>query len=94
MSDLIRAWLLKPVLDFLHHIARTISMNHEETTAALNAAADKAEKIAAEVIASTAELKAAIEAAGNSTPEMDAAMTRLQGALQAADDLNPDEPTA
>jgi len=78
------------ITDLLLHLERMISMNHDEMTAAIQAAADKTDKIIAEVQASTAQLQAAIEAAGNSTPAMDAALARLQASLNTADDLNPD----
>lgn len=78
------------ITERLLHLERIIAMNHDEMTAALQAAADKTDKIIAEVQASTAQLQAAIAAAGNSTPEMDAALARLQASLTVADDLNPD----
>lgn len=78
------------ITERLLHLERIIAMNHDEMTAALQAAADKTDKIIAEVQASTAQLQAAIVAAGNSTPEMDAALARLQASLTVADDLNPD----
>lgn len=78
------------ITDLLLHLERIIAMNHDEMTAALQAAADKTDKIIAEVQASAAQLQAAIVAAGNSTPEMDAALARLQASLTVADDLNPD----
>lgn len=65
-------------------------MNQAELEAALTAAAEKTDKIVAEVQASTAQLLQAIADAGNSTPAVDAALARLQAALQVADDLNPD----
>jgi len=80
------------ITDLLLHIERMIAMNHDELTAALQAAADKTDKIIAEVKASTAQLEAAIAAAGNTTPELDAALARLQASLTVADDLNPDAP--
>jgi ABC-type transporter Mla subunit MlaD len=90
MSEIMRGWFLKPVLDYLKTLTRIIAMNQAELEAALAAAADKTEKIIAEVQASTQELKDALAAAGSTTPEVNAALARLQGALQVADDLNPD----
>ena len=69
---------------------RKVLMNQAEMEAALVAAADKTDKIIAEVQAATAVLQAAIAAAGSSTPAVDAALLRLQNALTVADDLNPD----
>ena len=78
------------ITERLLHLERIIAINRDEMTAALQAAADKTDKIISEVQASTAQLQAAIVAAGNSTPEMDAALARLQASLTVADDLNPD----
>ena len=69
---------------------RKLLMNQDEMAAALSAAADKTDKIIAEVQASTAALQAAIAAAGASTPAVDAALARLTASLTIADDLNPD----
>jgi len=67
-----------------------IMATQDELAAALTAAADKTDKIIAEVQASTAALQAAIAAAGASTPAVDAALARLTASLTIADDLNPD----
>lgn len=66
------------------------TMNDDELALALEAAADKTDKIVAEVTAATAALQAALAASGQTTPAIDAALARLQGSLTIADDLNPD----
>lgn len=81
---------LKGALDKIINVLKGIEMNQEEMAAALTAAADKTDKIIAEVQASTAALQAAIADAGASTPAVDAALARLTASLTVADDLNPD----
>jgi hypothetical protein len=92
MSEIIRAWLLKPVLDFLRHIERTIAMNQAELAAELGAIKDQNEKARAEILAKVAALEAALAAAGKTTPDVDAALAALKVSVQADDDLNPDDP--
>lgn len=94
MSDIIRAWLLQPVLNFLHHLEKVITMNQAELAQALTDASAQAEKAKAEIVAKVAALEAAIMAAGNTTPAVDAALAALNGQVQSLDDLNPDSPAA
>ncbi len=90
MSEVIRAWLLKPILDFLHSLQRTIIMNQSELKQALDDATAQAAKAKAEIIAKVAALEEAIANAGNTTAEVDAALAALKGEVQGLDDLNPD----
>lgn len=94
MSDLIRAWLLQPVLNFLHHLEKVIIMNQAELAQALADATTQAAKAHAEIVAKVAALEAAIMAAGNTTPAVDAALAALKGEVQSLDDLNADAPQA
>lgn len=72
--------------------------NNAELTAQLNAAADKAEKSKAEVVAAVATLKTEVQALKDQIaaggvdvpPEVVAAANRVSAAVDAIDELNPD----
>lgn len=86
------AELLALRLDNILNSIGELNLDQAQTTEALVAAADKAEKVVAEFVAATIEMTAAVAAASASTPAMDAAITRLNAALTAGDELNPDAP--
>lgn len=93
MSELIRAWLLKPVLDALHQLLRTITMNQAELAADLatvNAAVQKIGTETAGLLTAVDALQAALDAAGTTTPEVDAALAAVKASVAAVDALVPD----
>ncbi len=69
MSEVIRAWLLKPILDFLHSLQRTIIMNQAELEQALQAAIATAGNSTPEVDAALARLQAARTTADDLNPD-------------------------
>jgi hypothetical protein len=90
LSELLRHWLLQPVMSPLHDLQRTAAMNHAELAQALSDLAAQTDKAKAEVVAKVAELEAAIVAAGQTDAAVDAALEALKASVQGVDDLNPD----
>jgi len=88
------------LLDAISSLKETIMTSNADLTTQLNAAADKAEKSRAEVVAAVGTLKTEVEAlkaqiaAGGSDvpPEVVAAADRVSAAVDAIDALNPDAP--
>jgi uncharacterized protein YqfA (UPF0365 family) len=86
------------ILSALKSLKETIMTSNADLTAQLNAAADKADKSKAEVVAAVGALKTEVEdlkakiAAGGADvpPEVVAAADRVSAAVDAIDQLNPD----
>jgi len=86
------------VLDAIFELKELVMASNTDLTNQLNAAADKAEKSRAEVVAAVATLKTEVEAlkaqiaagGGDVPPEVIAAADRVSAAVDAIDQLNPD----
>jgi hypothetical protein len=88
MSRAFRAWLLSPVIEFLHHLQRTITMTNDELLQRLTAVdaslADittEVQKVGSETDSLQTEvqaLKDEIAAAGGTTPAVDAALAAVE----------------
>lgn len=93
LSVLLRAWLLKPALDYVQHLRKDIAMNQAEllqNLTNLNASVTKIGTETTSLLEAVANLQAALDAAGATTPEVDAAMAAVQASVQAVDALVPD----
>ena len=95
MSEIIRAWLLKPILDFLHHLERHIMTTSAEITQGLTDVTALVAKIGTESAATlqkVTELEAVIaaSAAGTVSPELTAAFEALKAQVLVVDALVPD----
>jgi hypothetical protein len=95
LSVLLRAWLLKPALDYLQHLRKDIAMNQEELAQALADIGTNVDKIGVEtkgLIEAVAALQSALDAGGDVTPQVAAALADVQARVSAVDALVPDVP--
>ena len=92
LSNIFRAWLMKPVTNLVSELHRVINMNRSElierltgidaALAALDAGVNKIGDETRALQAEIADLTTAVENAGNTTPEIDAALAAVQARMR------------
>jgi len=87
MSNVIRDWLLLPVLVYLRRMKRELQMDRATELTVLTSIRDEIKVALANTSALNAkvvELQAALAAAGNTSPEVDSVLADIQGLLAPA----------
>lgn len=92
MSELIRAWLIQPIIDLLEILTKEIKMDQIELIGKLNQVFETLGVVSDEskaLLAEVAALKDALKIAGQTTAEVDAALAAVVARTTAIDALVP-----